>query len=321
MKTNRLLVGTLALVLIAGLGTPAFAGNSVVVVPECGDMYGSGGGGGGNAPNAIDPGSIFLVSQTDGSQTFLGDPTTNGALSGIAFDDQARLWGSNVFGGGDVSNLLEINPSDGSLINDVGQIQDAAGDDVKVEDLAYRSSTDQLFGTRTNPDNLLTIDRTTAVATTVGQLPNGNMHIGFAPDGTLWAVDRSNFGDLFTVDPISANVITFVARSPTGELDALGVDPATGIIWVSRTNFQSLGEEVSTIDPAGNRVVVGSGLRVVADLDFLPCPVKVGGELLPIDSTALMLAGLQSSAIWMLPVLAGIAGTGFYLVKFRTNKE
>jgi len=47
----------------------------------------------------------------------------------------------------------------------------------------------------------------------------------------------------------------------------------------------------------------------------------VGGEFLPIDSTALMLAGLQSSAIWMLPVLAGIAGTGFYLVKFRTNKE
>jgi len=47
----------------------------------------------------------------------------------------------------------------------------------------------------------------------------------------------------------------------------------------------------------------------------------VGGELLSIDSTALMLAGLQSSAIWMLPVLAGIAGTGFYLVKFRTNKE
>ncbi len=47
----------------------------------------------------------------------------------------------------------------------------------------------------------------------------------------------------------------------------------------------------------------------------------VGGELLPLDSTALVLAGLQTSAIWMLPVLAGLAGAGFYLVKFRTNKE
>ena len=48
---------------------------------------------------------------------------------------------------------------------------------------------------------------------------------------------------------------------------------------------------------------------------------EVGGEFLPINSTALVLAGLQSSAIWMLPVLAGVAGAGFYLIKFRMNKE
>jgi len=47
----------------------------------------------------------------------------------------------------------------------------------------------------------------------------------------------------------------------------------------------------------------------------------VGGSMLPIDTTALMLAGLQSSAIWMIPTLAGLAAAGFYLVKFRANKE
>jgi len=69
-------------------------------------------------------------------------------------------------------------------------------------------------------------------------------------------------------------------------------------------------------------VVVTGTFYAIDDVTFTPesCAV-VGGELLSIDSTALMLAGLQSSAIWMLPVLAGIAGTGFYLVKFRTNKE
>jgi len=57
-------------------------------------------------------------------------------------------------------------------------------------------------------------------------------------------------------------------------------------------------------------------------VDIQSCiDLQVGGEFLPIDSTALMLAGLQSSAIWMLPVLAGLAGAGFYLVKFRANKE
>ncbi len=307
----------MALVLIAGLGTPAFAGNSVVVVPECGDMYGSAG------TQGTDPGSIFLVSQIDGSQIFIGDPTTSGGVSGIAFDNQARLWGSMVFGGSAAtgSNLLEINPSDGSLINDVGSILNVAGGDEKVQDLAFDPVSKQLFGTTGNAD-LVTIDRTTAVATFVGLLPNDPMHIGFAPDGTLWAVDRSSNGDLFTLDPTNANVFTQVARSPADyELDALGVDPSTGIIWAAGSTAPGNGPEINTIDTAGNRVVIGSGLREVADLDFLPCPVKVGGELLPIDSTSLMLAGLQSSAIWMLPVLAGIAGTGFYLIKFRTNKE
>jgi len=65
------------------------------------------------------------------------------------------------------------------------------------------------------------------------------------------------------------------------------------------------------------------GLNVFTFLNecIEPEPPVVGGELLPIDSTALVLAGLQTSAIWMLPVLAGVAGAGFYLVKFRMNKE
>jgi len=50
-------------------------------------------------------------------------------------------------------------------------------------------------------------------------------------------------------------------------------------------------------------------------------PEIVGGELLPIDSTVLVPAGLQTSAIWMLPVLAGAAGVGAYYIKTRMNKE
>ena len=47
----------------------------------------------------------------------------------------------------------------------------------------------------------------------------------------------------------------------------------------------------------------------------------VGGELLQIDSTALVLAGLQSSAIWMLPILAGAAGASAFYIKTRMNKD
>ena len=48
---------------------------------------------------------------------------------------------------------------------------------------------------------------------------------------------------------------------------------------------------------------------------------QVGGEFLPNNPTALLLAGLQTSAIWMIPVLAGAAGAGAYYIKTRMNKE
>jgi len=47
----------------------------------------------------------------------------------------------------------------------------------------------------------------------------------------------------------------------------------------------------------------------------------VGGEFLPIDSTALVLAGLQTSAIWMLPVLAGVAGSAFGILYIKSRRN
>jgi len=52
-----------------------------------------------------------------------------------------------------------------------------------------------------------------------------------------------------------------------------------------------------------------------------PEPPVVGGELLPIDSTALVLAGLQTSAIWMLPVLAGVAGSAFGILYIKSRRN
>jgi len=46
----------------------------------------------------------------------------------------------------------------------------------------------------------------------------------------------------------------------------------------------------------------------------------VAGKLLSIDSSALVIEGL-SSAVWMVPSIAGIVGAGIYLVKFRANRN
>ena len=46
----------------------------------------------------------------------------------------------------------------------------------------------------------------------------------------------------------------------------------------------------------------------------------VAGKLLPLDNSALMIAGLTSMTVWMVPTVLGLAGVGVYLVKFRANR-
>jgi hypothetical protein len=58
-------------------------------------------------------------------------------------------------------------------------------------------------------------------------------------------------------------------------------------------------------------------------VDETGCPIEkpVAGELLSLDTSALVIAVLTGSAAWMIPAVAGIAGAGIYLVKLRTNRD
>jgi len=49
--------------------------------------------------------------------------------------------------------------------------------------------------------------------------------------------------------------------------------------------------------------------------DFVNSPIKVGGEMIPVDSTSLLVAGAQANALWLIPVV--IAGIGFAIVIAR----
>ena len=53
----------------------------------------------------------------------------------------------------------------------------------------------------------------------------------------------------------------------------------------------------------------------------ITCGTPVAGELLPLDSSALMIAGLTSMTVWMIPTVLGLAGAGVYLVKYRANRD
>jgi len=69
-----------------------------------------------------------------------------------------------------------------------------------------------------------------------------------------------------------------------------------------------------------DRGIFGNTFAVQNVIVTIP-EAQVGGEFLPNNPTALLLAGLQTSAIWIIPVLVGAAGAGAFYIKTRMNKE
>jgi len=67
-------------------------------------------------------------------------------------------------------------------------------------------------------------------------------------------------------------------------------------------------------------VVDGSTGVTGGDIDGFTVQRPVAGEVLSINTTALLIAGAQQNAIWALSALAVIAGVSFTLLKFKVNK-
>ena len=104
---------------------------------------------------------------------------------------------------------------------------------------------------------------------------------------------------------------------------------------VDQINGLTIGTSNDVVNYYTNSLIGGTDAFVKSAatfLDFTPAVAEkiaqeicndptVAGELLSVDSSALVIGGLASSAIWMIPMVAGIAGTGIYLVKTRTNRD
>lgn len=80
-------------------------------------------------------------------------------------------------------------------------------------------------------------------------------------------------------------------------------DLAFHVIW---TDFRI----PDPLDQPGNRFVDKGDKEVII----------VGGEMMPIDTSALFVAGAFANAFWILPVLAGIAGAVIAVIRIRTKR-
>ena len=66
-------------------------------------------------------------------------------------------------------------------------------------------------------------------------------------------------------------------------------------------------------------LVAGMTIPAYAGLTVETSSLTVAGEIIPIDNSALFLAGIQSMTVWMIPTVLGLAGAGLYLVKYRAR--
>ncbi|MCU1266337.1 MAG: hypothetical protein JWM21_2655 [Acidobacteria bacterium] len=249
-------------------------------------MYG-GNGGHGNS-DSINDGSLVTLDQANASVTVVGHPNGILRLTGLAFDSTGKLFASTTGGGGFpppppplTSTLIVLDPTNGALVSTIGPIKDgAAGPAISIADLAIQPGTDTLFGMRAPNDGgggqgkLYTINKTTGVATLVGNTNTFFGSIAFAPDGTLYesAADL-NFmtGEdinirFMKVNPANAAIITSVSAAHF--FGALGVRPTDSVI------FAGTGDEhqIFTVVPAtGASTLIGdTGQNFVGAIAFSP---------------------------------------------------
>jgi hypothetical protein len=243
-----------------------------------------GGIGRGGGPNQ---GEIVTIDQTTGAATLVGEGATDpqAGITGLAFDSAGRLFASTInaplFGGPPpVSTLIQIDPLTGEEAAVIGTIRLAGGAPVVINDLAIQPGTDVLFGTAidvpTNTNNLYTIDKTTAVATFIGNTGVIGATLAFGPDGTLYQTS-AEFGPggferafLNTLDPATAAVLT-TSEPFDVHIGALAVRPTDGVIFAS----SGMPGGIYTLSPQGVLTLVGNtGVGGPGDLAFTPVPTS-----------------------------------------------
>jgi len=338
LKLTRLLAGTLAIVLIAGLGIPpAFAGvngDACTVYAASVDE---------DPDTTITRGDFGTVTPGTDALDLIATVEVNGEpawITGMDFDALGKLF--VTVGSPDFDHFIgQLNPDTGVPIGDFVRIVDDIGTAVRVNDLAIDRATGTIYGMG-DPGSgvaIYTIDPDTGVATKIGDMttiaddaeinhnrvfPGG---IAFS-DGVLTAVvELRRAGAIidvwqFNID-VSGGFLDLISDlNVDGQLDEGNIRGLTycanGTLMYTR---DSLSSDVGVINSVSGATSISSTPnQILGDIAIRPL-ISVGGIEIPIDSTALLLAGLQTSTIWMLPVLAGAGAVGVYYIKTRMNKD
>ena len=244
-NTQKLTAGVLALVLVAGMTSPAFAGVPSPMGPPFDQNY------------------VHAAWELEG-MTQIDPPSTSNYGPGLFFWDESSPY-----------ELADLLPEGGCMGPDCSFVLPNFVDDLDTKLIHI----EVFFG-----------DFDGAIAGTVGGLPPLNPTVACFDETGINANSESS-GQLVT-----------------DELKEEGV-----WLWEFKCHPNPDFETISFTrqDPGTDGVAIWT-----ASFDESQ---PVAGELLSLDSSALVIGGL-GSMIWMVPAVAGVAGAAVYLVKFRARE-
>jgi len=162
-----------------------------------------------------------------------------------------------------------------------------------------------------------------------GQIANLVPHTDFhgrsiavdAADGLLFysahdRLSRGTGGAIFVFDINAGGAPTNVLNDPTTGIADVELDAANNrIYWTDYANGQI---RSASYDAAGNLGAITNeitGLTNPYGLALRFLTQGVGGEYFTLDTTALLVAGLQTNLAWIIPVAVSTVGIGAFLLR------
>jgi|SRR3990172_4094074 len=101
-------------------------------------------------------------------------------------------------------------------------------------------------------------------------------------------------------------------------INGIVIDPAGEPGLVAFYTTEVIGGTGSFVDVADTFADFGQAIKDKLGREICE---PVGGELLNINTASLFVAGLSANAIWIIPTIAGLAGTGIYFIRARKDSE
>ena len=297
--------------------------------------------GGTNAPS-----QLWTVDSATGDAHPLPNPVGLDACTGMDFHQGSRiLYAACERDAGSTNILATINTNTG-IGTEVGP---NGNSNINYGDVSFRAvgSSPILFAIEgdLSGHDLGTMDLDDGAFTA-----KAGPSVSRPGNGLAWTLDSGTIyragtfagvGVIETLNPDTGAIMTsqaldYSAASPlAGEdkITAMDYDPATGTLWAAIKDDSSGGSGtavtyLATIDPSDGDVenvvlisdayVTQNGIIGVDGIAWLN-ETPIGGELLPINTAALLIAGIQSSALWMIPFVVSAIGIGAVLIRKKIS--